>query len=76
MAQSNKNRKKFCIFCKDKIEPDYKEVSAIRRFITERGKIIPRAKSGLCARHGRAVSTAIKRARYMALLPFTEEMKS
>jgi len=58
----------------DKIDAvDYKDVARLRRFITERGKIIPRRISGNCARHQRQVTTAIKRARLVALLPFTAE---
>ncbi len=68
-------RKKVCAFCMDKVEPDYKEVTMLRRFITEKGKIIPRTKTGVCAKHGRALSSAIKRARYMALIPFTTKIK-
>ena len=70
-----KYRKKVCAFCKDKTEPNYKEVTMLRRLTTEKGKIIPRAKSGVCAKHGRALTKAIKRARYMALLQFTAETK-
>ncbi len=64
-------RKKFCVFCSEKIDYiDYKNVERLRRFMTEKGKIIPRRVSGNCARHQRQLSTAIKRARYMALLPY------
>jgi small subunit ribosomal protein S18 len=65
-------RRKMCRFCADKnIVLDYKETKLLRSFITERGKIIPRRISGNCALHQRALTTAIKRARTMALLPFT-----
>jgi len=58
----------------DKIETiDYKDADRLRKYITERGKIIPRRISGNCARHQRQLTTAIKRARIMALLPFTVE---
>lgn len=70
MAQG-KYRKKVCHFCKEKSEPDYKDIAILRKFTTEKGKIIPRVKTGACARHGRALSTAIKRARYMALIAFS-----
>ena len=64
-------KKKVCQFCADKIdEIDYKDVARLRRFVTEKGKIIPRRMSGLCAKHQRALSTAIKKARVMALLPY------
>ena len=67
-------RKRVCGFCVDKMENvDYKDVARLRRFITERGKIIPRRISGNCARHQRQVTTALKRARLVALLPFTAE---
>lgn len=67
-------KKKVCQFCVDKAaDIDYKDVSKLRRYITEKGKIIPRRTSGVCAMHQRALTTAIKRARYMALLPFKAE---
>jgi small subunit ribosomal protein S18 len=63
-----------CNFCIDGIEKiDYKDVSRLRKYITERGKIIPRRISGNCARHQRQLTIAIKRARNIALLPFTAE---
>ena len=67
-------RRKVCTFCVDKVEHiDYKDVAKLRRFITERGKILPRRISGNCAKHPRQVTVAIKRARNIALLPFTAE---
>ena len=67
-------RRKVCTFCVDKVEHiDYKDVAKLRRFITERGKILPRRISGTCAKHQRQVTVAIKRARNIALLPFTAE---
>jgi small subunit ribosomal protein S18 len=63
-------RRKFCTFCKEKREPDYKDAETIKRFLTERGKILSRAKSGVCAKHQRALARAIKRARVVALVPF------
>ena len=67
-------RRKVCNFCVDKISYiDYKDVSRLRRHMTDRGKIESRRKTGTCAKHQRAVSTAIKRARLVALLPFTAE---
>ncbi|NMA92776.1 MAG: 30S ribosomal protein S18 [Firmicutes bacterium] len=67
-------RKKICSFCVDKVEMvDYKEYEKLKRFVSERGKILPRRISGNCARHQRQLTTAIKRARIMALLPFTSE---
>jgi len=67
-----KQKKKFCIFCKDKIAyVDYKDVSMLRKFVSDRGKIRARRVSGNCAQHQRDVATAVKNAREMALLPYT-----
>lgn len=67
-------KKKICSFCIDKVtDIDYKEVSKVRKFISERGKILPRRISGNCAKHQRQLTVAIKRARHVALLPFTAE---
>ncbi|AIF54065.1 MULTISPECIES: 30S ribosomal protein S18 [unclassified Pelosinus] len=72
--RGRKPKKKICSFCVDKVETiDYKEVGKIRRYTTERGKILPRRISGNCAKHQRRVTLAIKRARIVALLPFTAE---
>ncbi len=65
-------RKKVCRFCADfNLKVDYKEASALKAFVTERSKIIPRRISGNCSKHQRQISQAIKRARILALLPFT-----
>ena len=67
-------RRKVCSFCVDKVDHiDYKDVAKLRRFVTERGKILPRRISGNCAKHQRQMTVAIKRARNIALLPFTAE---
>lgn len=67
-------RKKVCIFCVDKAESiDYKDVPKLKKYITERGKILPRRISGTCAKHQRQLTEAIKRSRNIALLPFTTE---
>lgn len=72
--KNRRPRRKVCAFCVDKIEHiDYKDAARLRRFITERGKILPRRISGNCAKHQRQVTIAIKRARNIALLPFTAE---
>ena len=72
--RGRKPRRKVCAFCVDKIEYiDYKDVNRLRRFVNERGKIMPRRMSGNCAKHQRQLSEAIKRARAIALLPFTVE---
>lgn len=65
-------RKKVCRFCADRaLKIEYKEASALKMYLTERSKIVPRRISGNCARHQREVASAIKRARMLALLPFT-----
>jgi len=65
-------QRKFCRFCADpNLKISYKDVKTLRQFITERGKIIPRRMSGNCARHQREITLAIKRARHLALLPYT-----
>lgn len=67
-------RKKFCRFCANKIQfIDYKDIKSIRHFVTERGKIIAARMTGNCARHQRELTTAIKRARNIALLAFIEK---
>jgi small subunit ribosomal protein S18 len=69
-------KRKVCRFCADKtLEIDYKSPRILRYFITERGKIIPRRISGNCAKHQREITTAIKKARNIAILPFTTVMK-
>lgn len=72
--RGRKPKKKVCSFCVDKVEAiDYKDVPKLRRYVTERGKILPRRISGNCAKRQRQVTVAIKRARNIALLPFTAE---
>ena len=72
--RGRRSRRKVCTFCVDKVDViDYKDVAKLRRFITERGKILRRRISGNCAKHQRQVTLAIKRARNIALLPFTAE---
>ena len=67
-------RRKVCQFCVDKVEHiDYKEIARLRRYINERGQILPRRMSGTCAKHQRQLSVAIKRARAIALLPYTAD---
>ena len=67
-------RKRVCSYCIDKVESiDYKDANKLRKHITERGKILPRRISGNCAKHQRQLTIAIKRARHIALLPFTTE---
>ena len=69
-----KGRRKVCSFCVDKIDTiDYKDVARLRRFVSERAKILPRRVTGTCARHQRELTVAIKRARQIALLPFVSD---
>ena len=74
MNRGRKARKKVCGFCVDKVENiDYKEIARLRRYMSERGKILPRRVTGTCARHQRELTVAIKRARHLALLPYTAD---
>ena len=69
-----KGRKKVCAFCVDRAEfIDYKDIAKMRRFLSERAKILPRRVTGTCARHQRELTVAIKRARHLALLPYTSD---
>ncbi|GAC1320165.1 MAG: hypothetical protein NVS2B16_03780 [Chloroflexota bacterium] len=68
------NRRKVCAFCVDHVsEIDYKDLGRLRRYVSERGKIEPRRKTGTCAKHQRRLTVALKRARVLALLPYTAE---
>jgi small subunit ribosomal protein S18 len=72
--KDRRRRRKVCTFCVDKLESvDYKDVVRLRRFVNERGKMLPRRVSGNCAGHQRQLTVAIKRARILALLPFQTE---
>ena len=72
--QTHERRKKVCIFCEDKVARiDYKDVNKLRKFITERSKILPRRATGTCAKHQRELAIAIKRARHMAFIPFVSD---
>ncbi|MCR5635692.1 MAG: 30S ribosomal protein S18 [Clostridiales bacterium] len=75
MRRNNKKgRKKVCTFCVDKAESiDYKDIAKLRRYVSERAKILPRRVTGTCARHQRALTVAIKRARHLALLPYSAD---
>ena len=70
----HKNKKKVCLFCenKDKVV-DYKDIATLRKFVTEKGKILPRRMTGVCAKHQRVLAVAIKRARLVDLLSFKGE---
>ena len=59
-----------CVFCKEKTEPTFKEIASLTRYLSDRGRIIGRDRSGICAKHQRGITTEIKRARHLVLLPF------
>ena len=70
-----RSHRKVCAFCVEKIAYiDYKEVSRLRRYLSERAKILPRRVTGTCARHQRVLTGALKRARHIALLPYTTDL--
>lgn len=72
--RKKRSHKKVCSFCVDKVECiDYKDVDKLRKFTSERAKILPRRVTGTCAAHQRELTTAIKRARHLALLPYTSD---
>lgn len=76
MVQKRRGRRKkrVCVFCADKINfIDYKDVPKLRKFVSERGKILPRRITGNCAKHQRKLTISIKRSRHMALMAFTQE---
>ena len=70
-----RRRKKVCVFCADKTNAgiDYKDVNKLKRYVSERGKILPRRITGNCAKHQRALTVAVKRARHIALMPYTTD---
>ena len=69
--RNRKSRKKVCAFCMDKIENiDYKDVPRLKRYLSDRAKLIPRRVTGTCARHQRQLTVAVKRARHVAFLPY------
>ena len=73
-ANNRRRRRKVCAFCQDKsTNIDYKDVNKLRRFVSERGKILPRRITGTCAKHQRALTVSIKRSRHIALLAYTLE---
>lgn len=72
--RARKAKKKVCQFCVDKVaDIDYKDVAKLRRYVSERAKILPRRITGTCAKHQRQLTIAVKRARHIALLPFSAE---
>ncbi len=71
-----RQHRKVCSFCVEKINYiDYKEISRLRRFVSDRGKILPRRVTGTCARHQRSLAVSLKRARHVALLPYTADQR-
>ena len=73
-GRMRRSKRKVCAFCVEKAESiDYKDVAKLRKYVTERGKILPRRISGTCAKHQRQLTESVKRARNIALLPFTTE---
>ena len=72
-GRPKRSSRKVCQFCVERI--DYKEISRLRRFISDRGKILPRRVTGTCAKHQRPLTTALERARAIALLPYTTEVR-
>jgi small subunit ribosomal protein S18 len=73
MAFVRRRAKKVCWFEQNKVAPDYKDIKIIGRFVTERGKIVPRRLSGVSAKNQRLLASAVKRARHLGLLPFVAE---
>ncbi len=70
----NRNRrKKVCVFCGSDSVIDYKDAAKLRKYVSERGKILPRRVTGTCAKHQRALTTAIKRARHVAIMPYVQD---
>jgi len=73
-SRNRKPKKKVCQFCADKVEHiDYKDTAKLRRFVSERSKILPRRITGTCAKHQRQLTESIKRARHIALLPYSSD---
>lgn len=68
-----RRRKKVCVFCGKDTEISYKDTAKLKRYVSERGKILPRRVTGCCAKHQRALTAAIKRARHVALMPYVQD---
>jgi small subunit ribosomal protein S18 len=74
--EDRRRHRKVCSFCIERVDHiDYKEVSRLRRYLSDRAKILPRRMTGTCAKHQRRLTIALKRARHMALLPFTADLR-
>ena len=72
-AGGMRRRKKVCVFCGKDNTIDYKDTAKLKKYVSERGKILPRRTTGTCAKHQRALTVAVKRARHVALMPYTVE---
>ena len=68
-----RRRRKVCVFCGKDNTIDYKDVNKLKRYVSERGKILPRRVTGNCAKHERAITVAVKRARHMAIMPYVDD---
>ena len=69
-----RSRRKVCVFCSEKAQPiDYKDVATLKKYISERGKILPRRITGNCAKHQRALTVEIKKARHLAIMPYVQD---
>lgn len=76
MADFDRRRRKVCSFCLEHVDNiDYKEISRLRRYLSDRGKIMPRRMTGTCALHQRGLTLALKRARHIALLPYSADVR-
>ena len=73
MRRGGRRRKKVCVFCGKDNVIDYKDTAKLKKYVSERGKILPRRITGTCAKHQRALTVAIKRARHVALMPYVAE---
>lgn len=73
-ASEKVDKKRVCFFCQNEKAPGYTDLATLKRYVNERGKIVPRAKTGVCSRHQRAVTRGVKYARHLALLPFTPKV--
>ena len=71
--RGGRRRKKVCVFCGKDNVIDYKDVNKLKRYVSERGKILPRRITGNCAKHQRALTVAVKRARHVAIMPYTTD---
>ncbi len=71
---SEAQTKKKCAFCQSKTTPNFTDAATLRKYLTDRTRIVPRIKTGVCAKHQRRITTEIKRARHLALLPFTPKV--